>query len=210
MAPSSSADDSDPPEEETRLNRFSARPAAAFTRPRPRIRWSDASGEHTLILTGRTLVGSATRASLVIADDTVSRIHAEIEEIDGHVWVRDLGSRNGTYVEGILVASARVPDGGRVRIGATQLLVTCDAEAPGRELWPDVTFGPLVGRSSVMRELFAQLAKVAVTDSSVLIGGETGTGKELVARAIHDASARARGPFVAVNVAAIPPSTAAS
>jgi transcriptional regulator with PAS, ATPase and Fis domain len=65
-------------------------------------------------------------------------------------------------------------------------------------------FGPLLGRSPVMRALFAHLANVAPSDSAVLIVGETGTGKELVARAIHEASSRARQPFVVVDCGALP------
>jgi len=72
------------------------------------------------------------------------------------------------------------------------------------ELWPFDRFGPLLGRSVAMRELFGRIARVAPTDAAVLIQGETGTGKELVARAIHEASPRASGPFVVVDLAAMP------
>ncbi|MFQ5416533.1 MAG: sigma-54-dependent transcriptional regulator [Myxococcota bacterium] len=62
----------------------------------------------------------------------------------------------------------------------------------------------LVGKSSAMLEIFKTVGRVAARDVSVLITGDSGTGKELVARAIHAASARAEGPFIAVNTAAIP------
>jgi transcriptional regulator with GAF, ATPase, and Fis domain len=71
------------------------------------------------------------------------------------------------------------------------------------ELWPESRFGGLIGGSVPMRELFAQMARVARTDAPVLILGETGTGKELAARAIHDASPRTAGPFVIVDCAAL-------
>jgi DNA-binding NtrC family response regulator len=71
-------------------------------------------------------------------------------------------------------------------------------------LWPEVTFGPLVGASPVMRELFARLDRIAASEASVLIEGETGTGKELVARALHERSSRAAGPFVTVDCGALP------
>lgn len=69
---------------------------------------------------------------------------------------------------------------------------------------PEGDFGPLVGRSSSMAELFARVAQVAQRDTTVLITGESGTGKELVARQIHERSSRKNGPFVAINCAAIP------
>ncbi|HKO49377.1 MAG TPA: sigma-54 dependent transcriptional regulator [Polyangiaceae bacterium] len=73
----------------------------------------------------------------------------------------------------------------------------------GPELWPSAHFGALFGPSVAMRELFARLARVAQAGASALIEGETGTGKELIARAIHDASARARGPFIVIDCGAL-------
>lgn len=193
----------DPPEEETQLHPLGSG-RRSFKRRRVRIAWGDADGDHTFVLQERTLVGSATGAGLVLADATVSRLHAELVMVDGHLWIRDLGSRNGTFVEGILVDSARVPDQGRIRLGATELALLSDADTEDSELWPHPRFGPLIGASRVMRELFAQLARIAVTDSSAVIHGETGTGKELVARAIHEASRRSKKPFVVIDCAALP------
>jgi two-component system response regulator GlrR len=173
-------------------------------RRRPRVRWTDARGAHERILEGRTLCGSAPDAGLPLADRTISRLHAELDPRDDGLWVRDLGSRNGTFIDDVRVESGRAPPGGKVRLGSTVLVVSYDAEPAAVELWSSERFGPLLGRSPAMRELFARLARVAPTDSSVLIHGETGTGKELVARAIHEASPRAGGPFVIVDCAALP------
>ncbi|MCB1507683.1 MAG: nitrogen regulation protein NR(I), partial [Hyphomicrobiaceae bacterium] len=63
---------------------------------------------------------------------------------------------------------------------------------------------PLVGRSPAMQEIYRILARLMQTDLTVMISGESGTGKELVARALHDYGKRAKGPFVAINMAAIP------
>lgn len=63
---------------------------------------------------------------------------------------------------------------------------------------------PLVGRSTAMQEIYRALARLMQTDLTVMINGESGTGKELVARALHDYGKRRKGPFVAVNMAAIP------
>jgi two-component system, NtrC family, response regulator GlrR len=173
-------------------------------RRRPRLEWSDSAGTHAVEIDGRLLVGSAPHVNAVVADRAVSRLHAEIELRTTGVWVRDLGSRNGTFVDGILVESARIPDGGRVKMGAVTFTVSWSAQPMPVPLWPHDRFGPLVARSEGMRELFLRLSQYAVTDSAVLVQGETGTGKELVAQAIHEASSRADGPFVVVDCGALP------
>lgn len=105
----------------------------------------------------------------------------------------------------LLVVSARIPDGGRVRFGSTMLVASHGHDAPV-EISGSARFGRLLGISPGMRELFSRLKRVAPTDSSVLIQGETGTGKELVAQAIHNASPRANHPFVVVDCASLPES----
>jgi two-component system, NtrC family, response regulator GlrR len=169
----------------------------------PELSWSDEAGTHKCVVTGRTTIGSAPGANVRIADREVSRLHAELEPTDRGTWVRDLGSRNGTFVENLQVAAAMLPDGARIRVGGTDVVLRYPAVASLVELWPDERFGSLIGASTPMRELFAQMSRVAQSDAPVLILGETGTGKELVARAIHDASARAGGPFVIVDCAAL-------
>ena len=170
----------------------------------PTLRWKDYKGTHSFVLHERTTVGSAPDAGLVLNDRSVSRIHAEFVPREDGAWVRDLGSKNGTFVDGLLVWGARIPDGGKVRFGSTVIIVEY---APGDdpvEEWPHTNFGPLLGASAPMRRLFASLARIAASESPVLVEGETGTGKELVAQAIHSASARASKPFVIVDCAALP------
>jgi two-component system, NtrC family, response regulator GlrR len=173
---------------------------------RPRLSWRDPDGEHQATVEERTVVGSAPGVDVVVSDRTVSRLHAELEPREDGLWARDLGSRNGTFVNGVRVERARIPQGGTLRLGSTAIEVTYDRQPIAVELWPQPQFGPLLGRSSVMRRLFARLDKIARTDSSVLVVGETGTGKELVARAIHEASPRKDGPLVVVDCAALPES----
>jgi transcriptional regulator with GAF, ATPase, and Fis domain len=166
--------------------------------------YRDATGLHTYRLAGAVVCGSAPSVGLCIADPTVSRLHAEFEVRDDGVWVRDLGSRNGTYVDGIRVGLARLPDGAQVTVGNT-VVVCRAADSPlPVDLWPVPRFGPLLGQSQLMRELFSRLSRYASTESSVLIQGETGTGKELVASAIHESSPRAAGPFVIVDCGGLP------
>jgi DNA-binding NtrC family response regulator len=123
---------------------------------------------------------------------------------DDGIWIRDLGSRNGTWLEGVRVKEALVPPGGKLRIGATVLSFGKQPVQQRVELWQGDRLGGLVGKSRPMRELFATLARLAQSDSTVLITGETGTGKELAAHAIHEASKRANAPFVIVDCAALP------
>jgi two-component system, NtrC family, response regulator GlrR len=172
-------------------------------RARPQVTWSDAAGAHSADLEGRVLVGSSPAATVCVADRAVSRVHAELEVLPDGVWVRDLGSRNGTWVGGVLVRHARVPPDGRVLLGGTTLQLASGA-AMRVPLWPHDRFGPLVARSEAMRALFVRLAQFASSDAPVLVQGETGTGKELVAEAIHEASGRAAQPFVVVDCASLP------
>jgi transcriptional regulator with GAF, ATPase, and Fis domain len=174
------------------------------TRRRPRATWVDAAGAHTLALEGRVLLGSSSGLALCIADRAVSRIHAELEARDDGVWIRDLDSRNGTWIDATLVAHARVRPDGHFQVGSTTVTISVEAEPTEVPLWPDERFGPLVGRSEAMRELFMRLVQYASVEAPVLIQGETGTGKELVAQALHEASPRVREPLVVVDCAAIP------
>lgn len=173
-------------------------------RQQPRITWTDGTGTHEALLSGRVGVGSAPGNEIEVSDTTVSRIHAEFDPRDGIVWVRDLGSRNGTFVSNVRVAEAEVPEGGSVVVGRTTLHVERLHQPTAVDLWPSHEFEQLVGRSVVMRELFARLHRVAQLDTTILLQGETGTGKEVVAEAIHLASPRANRPFVVVDCAALP------
>ena len=193
---------SEPPPEETRLSPLAL---TEQSRSQPRVIWTDADGNHTAVIDGKVLVGSAPDSAIVVHDPTVSRIHAELEARHDGLWLRDLGSRNGTFVDGLQVTGARVPNKATIRLGSTEFLVDYDSSQRRQiEIWPTAAFGKLVGTSVAMRELFATLARIAPMDASVLVYGETGTGKELVARAIHDASPRASKPFVVVDCAALP------
>jgi two-component system response regulator GlrR len=108
-------------------------------------------------------------------------------------------------VAGVKVIEARVPNGALLRMGTTEITVSYGAPQAPTELWNEKSFGALLGRTAVMRELFAQMGKMAQTNASILITGETGTGKEVLARALHEASPRAAAPFVVVDCAALPP-----
>jgi two-component system, NtrC family, response regulator GlrR len=171
---------------------------------KPTLHWTDARGPHAREVSESLVIGGAPGVDLVIEDPAVSRLHAELELLDSGLWVHDLESRNGTFVQGVRVSRACIPDGAQLRVGATDLTVNYAPEATPVEIWPESHFGPMVGTSVPMRELFARLARVARSEATVLIQGETGTGKEVAARAIHEASPRAGEPFVIIDCGALP------
>ncbi|RZO56916.1 MAG: FHA domain-containing protein [Sandaracinaceae bacterium] len=176
------------------------------TRNRPHLRGRSGDVGTDVVLEGRALLGSAPDVDVPVDDPSVSRIHCELDPREDGLWVRDLGSLNGTFVEGVLVREARLEDGATLRVGTTELAVGYDPNPTPLQLWPLERFGPLLGRSVPMRELFARLHRFAQSDETVLVQGETGTGKELAARAIHDMSARHEAPFVVLDSGAIPES----
>ncbi len=167
------------------------------------LRWTDARGVREARVAKTAVLGSADGVDITVANPAVSRIHAEFDLRNDGLWIRDLGSKNGTYINGVEVGLARFPEGGRLRVGDITLHAQVEAVPTPTELWPGDSFGPLIGPSAAMREMFARLFRVARSESTVLIRGETGTGKDLAARAIHDASSRSAQPFVVVDCAAM-------
>ncbi len=162
-------------------------------------------GRAVTLASSSVKVGSDRACGLVLGDTGVSRQHLQITaEPDGQFLVEDLGSKNGTLYEGAKLSALRVPAGATLRIGRTSLRIQAEAHVLRLEASRSQRLGELVGVSLVMREVFAVLELSAASDVTVLLEGETGTGKELAARAIHEASARRRGPFVAVDCGALP------
>ncbi|HTQ45995.1 MAG TPA: sigma 54-interacting transcriptional regulator [Polyangiaceae bacterium] len=181
--------------------------------PRPSMRiWSldllvvdgPSRGSRATVSSGTARVGAADGNDLTIADPTVSRVHCELVARAGAITLRDLGSTNGTFVEGVRVRDAEVPPGAVVRVGASAFRVDVGQEPAFVELSARDSFGELVGSSLEMRRLYAALERLAPTDTTLLVEGETGTGKDVLARSLHAASTRAAGAFVAVDCGAIP------
>ncbi len=151
------------------------------------------------------VIGSDPSCDLVLRDPRVSRRHLEVSAAeDGRFVLRDLGSKNGTLFQGAAITSATVDAGATLRLGASYLRIQpapCGLALPPSERR---RLGEMVGESLAIRELFAVLERAAESEVTVLLEGETGTGKELSAQAIHEHSARRRGPFVALDCGALP------
>jgi len=162
---------------------------------------------------GRELtVGTSSENDLVLRDPAVSPHHLWLRSGDG-ILVRDLGSRAGTFLGGLRIREASVPAGTRLRLGDTIIRLT---EAPdprtaaaGRAATVPAVPG-LVGASAPMRAVERAVQRLARSDLSVLVTGATGTGKELVSRALHDLGPRSNGPYVIVDVGALSPTLVAS
>jgi len=152
----------------------------------------------------RCAIGSHASNDLVIEDTTVSRFHCELAISGNAVRMRDLDSRNGTYAGGIRITDALVPGGTVLALGNSTIRISVDDSLMELDASERSAFGDVVGESPLMREVFSVLERIAASDTTVLIEGETGTGKEGVAEAIHEHSARATGPFVVVDCSAIP------
>ncbi len=148
-------------------------------------------------------VGQSDDNDLVISDKTVSRHHFEIlKDKDGYL-LRDLGSTNGTFYEGSRIKEVFLLSGAVIRAGATQIKFMPIEERVQIVASDKEKLGEMYGRSLRVREIFGLIEKIAPTDATVIINGETGTGKELVARAVHTLSNRAKGPFVVVDCGTI-------
>ena len=162
-------------------------------------------GEMHALPHGRPFIlGSSPEASLPIEDDAVSRLHLELMWDGQDVRAKDLGSTNGSTFEGTRFQALTLTAGAVIRIGETELMVIADQDVEPLPPSEATAFGPVLGRSRKMRNVFAILERAAKGDSTVLVTGETGTGKEVVAEAIHRESARADSPFVVVDCASIP------
>jgi len=153
----------------------------------------------------RSGLGSHPSNACVLADSSISRFHCELLVEAAGLRVRDLESRNGTLLDGVRVADAYAKSGSSLRLGHTVAQLQFGTEQARLTLSESDHFGALRGRSTAMRAAFALLERAAASDATVLLEGETGTGKGVAAEALHEAGARQAGPFVLVDCGAISP-----
>jgi two-component system, NtrC family, nitrogen regulation response regulator GlnG len=166
------------------------------------------AGKSHALPVGRCRIGTEPSCEIVLKDRTVSRQHLVLEVREDGVKAIDNGSRNGSFCQGMRFAELEVPLGAVLKLGTTELKIVPE-DSRERVIPPSSRrqFGALVGQSRKMREAFTLLERMASGDADVLIQGETGTGKELCAEALHREGRRGTsGPFVIVDLAGLTPS----
>jgi DNA-binding NtrC family response regulator len=154
----------------------------------------------------RVLIGQGPACDFRLTDRSVSRRHAQLELCGQRLRVLDLGSKNGTYAGSIAIADAFLAGGETLTMGATVFRVERDDSAPTPSLRKTSSFGRLVGASREIRRLYPLFSRLAASDVPVLIEGETGTGKEVLAESLHLEGVRASGPFIVFDCTEVPPS----
>jgi len=154
-------------------------------------------------VSGLLRIGKAPDNDLVLPDASVSRYHCEIEASAHGMVVRDLGSTNHTRIGRSKIQTATLEPGTTLTVGDVEL--TLEAEADRVQVQPSQAsrFGHAVGPSLAMRQVFGLLERIAPSDATVLLEGETGTGKDVLGRSIHEQSARKGEPFIIVDCGAV-------
>jgi two-component system, NtrC family, response regulator HydG len=153
---------------------------------------------------GSVLIGTSPACAVRLSGRSISRRHASLRVEGKRLHIEDLGSTNGTFVEGVAVTGADLRGGELIRLGSAVLRAELLREAPSRPLDAS-SFGRVVGVSSEMRRLYPLLRALSESTVPVVIEGETGTGKEALAEAIHETGPRRGGPFVIFDCTAVPP-----
>jgi transcriptional regulator with PAS, ATPase and Fis domain len=164
------------------------------------IRSGSGAGRRILTQGPEALIGTLAECEVRLEDDTVSRKHAKLSALAQGILLTDLESKNGTRVEGVPVREALLDDGDEIIAGETHLRVARRARI---EPVAVERFGDYATANSAFKAALAKLRKVAAGETTVLFEGETGTGKELLARAVHASSRRAQGPLVVVDCGSI-------
>jgi two-component system, NtrC family, response regulator HydG len=153
----------------------------------------------------RVFVGKSPACELCLSDVQVSRRHASLEIVGDRLRLVDLDSTNGTAVGDVSVTGANLRGGELIRVGSTSLSVVRASPRPGAALPIASRFGRTLGASTEMRRIYPLCERLAASSVAVVLEGETGTGKEVLAESLHDQGPRAQGPFVVFDCTAVPP-----
>jgi DNA-binding NtrC family response regulator len=151
-------------------------------------------------------IGAMDDNDIVLGDETVSRYHCRIVQEDSGYVLVDLRSTNGTFVNKVRIREAYLRPGCTIGVGQTQLKFNAREEEVAIVPSRADRCGELIGANARMREIYAIVEKIAPTATTVVIEGETGTGKEVVAQTIHKLSPRSKsGDLVVFDCGAVPP-----
>ncbi len=150
-----------------------------------------------------TRIGKAPDNDFVVDHPTVSRNHLEIRRSNDQFVVTDLGSTNGTFIDSAQIKEAFLRPGATLEVGDVQMRLQPHQKSLEISPTPSDRLGDLVGRSVPMRQIFALIQRIATTDSTLLLVGETGCGKGAASRTIHNLSPRAQYPFVVFDCASV-------
>jgi DNA-binding NtrC family response regulator len=162
-------------------------------------------GESVRLQEGHSVYfGSAPGCEMVLSDKTVSRKHLKAELVGETVILQDQDSTNGTFIQGSRFKEIEIGYGAEFKLGRTVIKYLPEEEIVEPEPSEQTSFGQLLGVDTKMRQLFKLMQDVAATNATVLIEGETGTGKELIAEEIHNHSDRRDGPFVVFDCGSVP------
>jgi transcriptional regulator with GAF, ATPase, and Fis domain len=188
--------------------KVAALPAQAI--PRLTAVFGPGAGRALAMSNALATVGRHPTNDLPLDDARVSGVHLELRRAGSRVHVRDAGSTNGTWIGPHRVTEIELAAGAELTVGGTVLRLDIDEGATPAATSQQDFFGELVGVSTVMQELFVTLERIAGKNLTVLLQGETGTGKEEAARAIHARSRRADKPFVVIDATSLPQTLAES
>ena len=156
-------------------------------------------------------IGSGAGCNIIVNEPTVSRAHVEFALHPQGVQAEDLESRNGTFYLGQRVQKMVLSLGARIQMGRVSVVI--DADTDQLEHTPEYrgdSYRNALGAAASMRRLFALLARLEASLTPVLLEGESGVGKEVIARALHEGSQVADGPLVILNCGALPRELVAS
>lgn len=151
------------------------------------------------------IIGTGSDATFKLKDTSVSRKHAKLVPVPEGVLIRDLDSTNGTVFENRKINQEILPLGATVALGKTRIELLRTVEASPLPLSRRLKFGELIGQSAAIRQIYSLLERASEVDVTLLLEGETGTGKELAARAVHRHSSRASKRFQVVDCGAVSP-----
>ena len=179
--------------------------ATTLTLRRTKLVRTDGTGNTSEFIFDQPVVtlGSMEDNDIVLDDEQVSRYHARIYQDGDDFMVEDLKSTNGTWVNRVRVRDAWLRSGAMIRVGNSSLRFTISTEKQEVPPSQHESLGGIVGRTEIMRRLMGVVDRIAPTGATVVLEGETGTGKEVVARTIHQLSMRAAGPFIVFDCGAV-------